>query len=202
MRRLVLGAGLLAFVAGFGHAQGTFQVTGTPMPADLVQQNYGAVSKNISAFDLSICNITAVKQSIVSSRIYQALSESNTPLQPIGKQIMLAAILRNQSHSKSVVVNVALNSLNGVFSILGASKYKIPSGLLTAATLVSLSGQEILSGLKPVLVTDQLEKYEAQVLEPALVLDGGSCVERTVFAIVGGSAKARIKSEPLNLHIQ
>jgi len=88
-----------------------------------------------------------------------------------------------------------------VFSVLGTSKYKISSGILTTAALISLSGQQILTGLKPVLSSDQVEKYENQVLEPALVLDGGSCVERTMFALAG-QAKANIRSQPLSFHIQ
>ena len=203
MRRLVLAACMLACAAVSVRAQGTFEVTGTPIPNDLLQQNYGTVSKAIVGYDLSICNLTQSKQSVVSSKIYQALAQANTPLQPIGKQILLAAILRNQSHSKSVVLSVALNSLNGVLSILAASKYKVPPGLLTAATLISLSGQQIMSGVKPVLPADLVEKYESQVLEPALVLDGGSCVERTVFAIAAGAtAKTRVKAESLTFHIE
>jgi hypothetical protein len=70
------------------------------------------------------------------------------------------------------------------------------------AALASLAGQQVLGTLKPVLSADQLEKFESQVLEPALVLDSGSCVERTVFVIVNGSsAKNRVKIEPLSLHI-
>jgi len=104
MTRLASVIGGLALAAGFGHAQGTFQVTGTPIPTELVKQNYGTVPKGITAYDLSICNITAIKQSVVSSRIFQALSESSTSLQPIGKQIMLAAILRNQNRTKSSIL--------------------------------------------------------------------------------------------------
>jgi hypothetical protein len=204
MRRFVLAAWVLAWATVSIRAQGTFEVTGTPIPSELLQQNYGTVSKGIVGYDLSICNITAFKQSIVSSKIYQALAQANTPLQPIGKQIMLAAILRNQGHSKSVVLSVALNSLNGVLSILAGSKYKVPTGLLAGATLVSLSGQQIMSGLKPVLPADLVEKYESQVLEPALVLDSGSCVERTMFTIPAGgaTAKTRVKPESLSFHIE
>ncbi|MBV9444276.1 MAG: hypothetical protein JO217_16455, partial [Acidobacteriaceae bacterium] len=90
MRRLVLAACMLACAAVSVRAQGTFEVTGTPIPNDLLQQNYGTVSKAIVGYDLSICNITQSKQSVVSSKIYQALAQANTPLQPIGKQILLA----------------------------------------------------------------------------------------------------------------
>jgi hypothetical protein len=59
--------------------------------------------------------------------------------------------------------------------------------------------------LKPILSADQVEKFEAQVLEPALVLDSGSCVERTVFVITTASSKGkanlRITAEPLSFHI-
>ncbi|MBV8571686.1 MAG: hypothetical protein JO319_13800, partial [Acidobacteriaceae bacterium] len=85
---------LLAGSACFGQ---TFQVTGTAIPQSLVRMNYGKIPNGISAWDLSICNVTNAKQSVVSSAIYQALASSNNGLQPIGRQIMLAPILRNQN---------------------------------------------------------------------------------------------------------
>ncbi len=206
MRRLAVAAFVSVFTA-IGYGQGTFQINGTPIPVELLQQNYGSLPKGIGAYDLSICNVTASKQSIVSSKIYQALAESNTPLQPIGRQIMLAAILRSQNRSKAAIFSMILNSLTGVYSVLGSSKYKVPLSALTAGAIVSLSGQQILTGLKPMLPADQVEKFETQVLEPALVLDGGSCVERTVFTAnpavaAGAAAKPRLRPESLTFHIQ
>jgi hypothetical protein len=200
MRRFVFIALGVLVTTGLALSQTTFEVTGTPIPANLLQQNYGSVPKGITAYDLNICNVTDTKQSVVSSRIYQALSQSNTALQPIGRDIMLAAILRNQSHNLTSILNVALMSATGVLSVLGTSKFKLPGAFTTGAALASFSGQQILSNLRPILSADQVEKFENQVLEPALVLDGGSCIERTVFTITAAAAKA--KSAPLNFRMK
>ncbi len=180
-------------------AQNTFTVTGTPIPASLMRQNYGKMPKGISAYDLSICNSTDLKHSIVSSEIFQALSKSNTGLQPIGRQIMLTAILRNQSWTFTNVLGVAMNVSAGILSVLNTSKIGLPAGASTGATLASISLQQILSNLKPVSAADQLEKFESQVLEPALVLDGGSCVERTVFTVTD---QPKAKAAGLNFHVR
>jgi hypothetical protein len=192
----ILGAALLC---GRGFAQDAFTVTGTPIPQALLQQNYGNVPKGMSAYDLNICNESAVKQSLVSSQIYQALSGANSGLQPIGRQIMLAAILRNQSHSPSSILRVSLSSATAVLSILSSSKYHVPAALITGAALASMSGQQILTDLNPILSAGQLEKFETQVLEPALVLDAGSCVERTVFTV---TANSKTKSKTLSFHVR
>jgi|ERR1700761_2480239 len=192
----VLGTALLC---GCGLAQDAFTVTGTPIPQALMQQNYGNVPKGMSAYDLNICNESAVKQSLVSSQIYQALSAANNAIQPIGRQIMLAAILRNQSHSPSSILRVSLSSATAVLSILSSSKYHVPAALITGAALASMSGQQVLTNLSPILSADQLDKFETQVLEPALVLDGGSCVERTVFTV---SATAKTKAQALSFHVR
>jgi len=192
---VVLGTVLLS-ISAFGQ---TFEISGTPIPAQLLQQNYGSIPKSISAFDLSICNVTADKQSIVSSKIYQAIAQSDSSLEPIGRQIMLAAILRNQSHSAMNILSVVLSSTTGVLSVVSPTRYKLPSGLVTGAALASLSAQQIISNLKPILSADQLEKFESQVLEPALVLDGGSCVERTVF-VSSSTPKAKAKSLSFRIH--
>jgi hypothetical protein len=188
---------ILAGVTAF--AQDTFVVTGTAIPADLLRQNYGRMPKGIGAYDLSICNVSDTKQSIVSSQIYQALAQSNPALQPVGRQIMLAAILRNQNHSAAAIFGVALNSLSGVLAVVSSSRYKVPAGLITGAALAAISGQQLMSTLRPILSADQLEKFESQVLEPALVLDSGSCVERTVFTSV---PKSTARSQSLNFHVR
>lgn len=173
----------LACVSGSLFAQNsTFVVTGTAIPTSLLQQNYGKLPKDVAGYDLNICNSTKDKQSVVSSEIYQALSQSNLSLQPIGRQIMLAAILRSQNRSKATVLNLVINSVTGVLSVLSSSKYGPPTGVVAGAALGAIAAQQLLSGLKPVLTSDQMEKFEREVLEPALVLDGGSCVERTIFA--------------------
>jgi hypothetical protein len=199
MRVVGLAITGLIVCAMAGFAQDTFVVTGTPIPADLLRQNYGRMPKGISAYDLSICNVTDQKQSIVSSRIYQALAESNNGLQPVGRQIMLAPILRNQNRSASTVLNIALNSISGVLAVVSSSRYKVPAGLVTGAALASISAQQLMSTLKPVLSADQVEKFESQVLEPALVLDSGSCVERTVFT---SAPKPAVQAHSLNFHVR
>lgn len=199
MKNWTLALLCLIFLASKGLAQDIFTVTGTPIPASLIKQNYGKMPKGISAYDLSICNTTDVKHSIVSSEIFQALSKSNAGLQPIGRQIMLTAILRNQSWTLTNVLSVAVNVSAGILSVLHSSQVGLPSGVATGATLASLSIQQVLSNLKPVSSADQLEKFESQVLEPALVLDGGSCVERTVFTVTD---QPKAKPAGLNFHVR
>ncbi len=180
-------------------AQSNFAVTGAAIPAALLQQNYGRVPKGITGFDLNICNTSATKQSIVSSQIYQALAESNPGLQPIGRQMMLAAILHNQNRSIATLLPIVLNSITGVLSILGSTKYNPPTGLVAGVALGTISVQQIFGNFKPLLSADQVAKFEDQVLEPALVLDSGSCLERTVFATV---TAVPAKSRPLNFRVK
>jgi hypothetical protein len=199
MRNLGTATLLGMFLCALGFAQGTFVVTGTPIPKDLLEQNYGRVPKGIGAYDLSICNSTGTRQSVTSSEIYQALSECDKGLQPVGRQIMLAAILRNQNRNVANILSLALNSAAGVLSVLSSSKYSVPTGILTGTAVGSLSVQQLLSNLRPILSVDQVEKFESQVLEPALVLDGGSCVERTVFV---ASESSRSKPQGLRFHVR
>lgn len=199
MKSLILAGWAMLLVSSLSFAQASFEITGSPIPPALLKQNYGGVPKGVKAYDLSICNVSDTRQSLVSSRVYQALSNSYSSLQPIGRQIMLASILSNQNHSFSNILGLALNSTTGVLSVLSSSVYRLPAGLLTTMALASLSGQQLLTTLKPILSADQVEKFEAQVLEPALVLDGGSCVERTVF-VTSATPKANI--QPLTFHIR
>lgn len=198
MKFFLFAAFGIVLLNGTSFAQATFDITGTPIPANLLQQNYGTMPKGIGAYDLSICNVTEAKQSVVSSRIYQALSNSNSALEPIGREIMLAAILRNQNRSFLNMLGVVLNSTTSVLSVWSSSRYKVPPALVAGTALGSVAGQQVISNLKPILSADQVEKFENQVLEPALVLDGGSCVERTVFV---SSTNTKAKSQPLSFHI-
>jgi hypothetical protein len=203
--RLIRAAVALLLLRGLAVAETDFQVTGSPIPVNLLRQNYGAIPNGISAFDLNICNVSETKQSLVSSKIYQALAGTSASLEPIGRDIMLAAIVRNQSHTVTSILSIALNSTTGILSILGATRYRISPGLVTGLALGSLTGQQLVNNLKPILSADQLEKFEAQVLEPALVLDSGSCVERTVFVITNtnfkGKARSNALADPLSFHI-
>ncbi len=193
---LVIG-GLLAMTAA---AEETFSVTGTQIPAELVKVNYGKLPKTIQAFDLNICNQGAEKQSVTSSQIYQALVQANSHLQPIGRQIIMGEILQNQQRSVATVLAVVLNSAVGVLSVLGAARTAVPANVLAGAAVGSAVGQQLLGSLKPVLTADQVQRYESQVLEPALVLDSGSCVERTVFALAPPGAAITIQS--LTFHVR
>lgn len=177
----------------------TFTVTGTAIPQTLIQENYGKMPAGIAAYDLSICNISSSKQSVVSSEIYQALAQSTSGLQPIGRQIMLAPILRNQNRGAGAIAGLILNSATGVFSVLGASSRAVSPGLLSGAAIASMAAQSVLTHLSPVLTNDQLEKFENEVLEPALVLDGGSCVERTVFAL---STNRKASAQSFSFHVR
>jgi hypothetical protein len=176
-------------------------ITGTRIPAELLKINYGQLPKGIVAFDLSICNQTDGKAALTSSQIFQALAESTSGIRPIGRQIMLAVILRNQRHSASTILTVALNSATGVLSVLGATRSNVPAGTLAGAALGSMVAQQLLTELKPVLTADQVEKFESQVLEPALVLDGGSCVERTVFSTSSASINSTDRLD-LSFHVR
>jgi hypothetical protein len=70
---------------------------------------------------------------------------------------------------------------------------------LAAIALGSFSAQQLTTGQNTSVSADQLEKFETQVLEPALVLDSGSCVERTVFTAMQDS---RIKPADLSFHVR
>jgi len=196
----LIGVAIWGMLALTASAQNTFSVTGTLIPADLVRLNYGKLPTAIEAFDLNICNQSSDKHALTASEIYQALAESNRNLQPLGRQIMLAIILRNQQRSAVTVLGVILNSTVGVLSVLGAARTGLSPSVLAGAAVGSMVGQQLLTNLKPVMTADQVERYESQVLEPALVLDGGSCVERAVFTLV--AAGTRNKFEDLTFHIR
>ena len=188
----------LALAAKLASAQTAFAVTGTAIPAALLQQNYGKLPKGIVGYDLNVCNVSNTKQSIVSGEIFQALMQTNPGLQPVGREIMFATILRNQNRSRGTVLTIALNSVTTVLSILSSAKYSVPPGLITGSALGAISAQQLLASLRPVLSADQLQTFETQVLQAALVLDAGSCAERTVFA----SAAASSNVKTLNFHVR
>lgn len=192
----------LVMWCGAAFGQTTFMITGTPIPAALLKLNYGSLPKGILAFDLNICNETDKKADLTSSQVFQALAESTTGIQPIGRQIMLAAILRNQQRSLSTILTVALNSTTGVLSVLGATRSNLPAGALAGAALGSVVVQQLLTGLSPVLSADQVEKFESQVLEPALVMDGGSCVERTVFTATSTTPTSKTRYPDLSFRVR
>lgn len=191
----------LTLCAGIVSAQQpTFEITGTAIPPGLLKLNYGNMPKGIQGYDLNICNMTAVRHALTSSEVYQALVASENDLRPIGRQIMLAAILRNQNHSLKTWLNLGLGSATSVLSVLGSSHARLPSSALSAAALGALIGQQLLATWSPVLTADQVEKFESQVLEPTLLMDGGSCLERTVFAL--RDAEVKSSALPKNIAFQ
>jgi hypothetical protein len=197
MRHAGLAALIITFLCTESFAQSTFEVTGTPLPATLIKQNYGKMPKGITAYDLNICNSSGVRQSVVSAEIYQALSGSDATLQPIGRQIVLASILRTQNWRTLRVLNIALNAVTGALMVLAPPK---GSGqLLAAIALGTLSTQQQTNGVPGSMTADQFEKFEAQVLEPALVLDAGTCAERTVFTASNPEVK---RPAGLSFHVR
>jgi len=192
---------LLLCTAGLLAAQDTFTVTGTPIPVDLLKMNYGPMPKGVAGFDINLCNVTAARHSITSSQIYQALMEAQPDLQPIGRQIMLAAILRNQNHSLRTVLNLGLTSTTGVLSVLGQGRTAASASAFSAVALGALIGQQLLNTWSPALTADQVEKFESQVLESALVMDSGSCVERTIFTSVIAASKKAPRRPMTSLHL-
>lgn len=202
--RFGFAAVALLSLSSLAVAQTDFEVTGTPIPPSLLRQNYGSVPKGISAFDLNVCNVAETKQSLVSSKVYQSLASTSASVEPIGRDIMLAAIVRNQTHTLTSILSAVLSSTTSVLTVLSASR-TVPAGVVTGAALASLTGQQLIGSLSPIFSAAQLEKFERQVLEPALVLDAGSCVERTVFVTSAASPKikgqAKTNMNPLSFHI-
>lgn len=196
MKNLVWAVVSIVSLGAGGRAQSTFEVTGTPLPATLLKQNYGKTPKGIAAYDLNICNASRVRQSVVSSEIYQALAKSDATLQPIGRQVVLASILRTQNWSTLRIVNIALSAVTGALMVLTPPK---GSGQLLAAIALGTLSTQLTGGLPGSTTADQLEKFEAQVLEPALVLDAGSCAERTVFTALDPEVK---RPAGLSFHVR
>jgi hypothetical protein len=191
-KRIVVGLlVLLLSLPLFG--EDNITVSGTPIPKQLLEQNYGKMPKGVGAFDLSICNVSSQKQTVVSSQVYQALAQSNVSLSPIGRQIMLASVLRNDSRSLTSILGVSLSSATGIAAVLGASRtFAVPGGVVAGIGLSAILLGQVTNALKPVLAQDKMEKFDREVLEPALVLDAGSCVERTVFALnANGASKPK-----------
>jgi hypothetical protein len=207
MKRLTASVFIAAWAATAGlqgqqaTTQPTFDVTGTAIPAPLLTTNFGPLPKGIGGYDLSICNMTDARHSLVSSAIFQALAEAQNTLQPIGRQIMLAAILRNQNHSAASIISMALGSTTSVLSVVNVNRSgATASGVGAGLALGALIAQQVLANWKPVLTADQVEKFESQVLEPALVLDGGSCVERTVFTATTPPQASKPQSVRFHVH--
>ena len=196
---------IMALCATAAVAADTFNVTATPIPDGLLQLNYGKMPSGVSAFDLNICNSSATKADLTSSQIYQAMTQADATVQPIGGSIMLAAILRNQNNSVKSWLNIGLTSTTGVLSVLGTSKaVHIGSGVLNGIALGSLVGQSVLNAFSPVLTADQVQTFQSQVLPPQMILDAGSCIERTMF-VTSATISKKVKRPQLSnmrMHIQ
>lgn len=66
MRIVARALACLALRGTVSFGQTTFDVTGTSVPPGLLRQDYGAMPKRVGPYDLSICNLTGSKQTIVS----------------------------------------------------------------------------------------------------------------------------------------
>ncbi|MGC2661535.1 MAG: hypothetical protein WA324_26575 [Bryobacteraceae bacterium] len=197
MKTLAISTLCAVLAANSVCAQNALTISATPLPTTLLTQNYGKMPKNVGAYDLTICNSSSVKQTVISSRIFQALVQQQPGFQPIGKQIMLATILRHQNDSFLSILNVAIGSVSGVLSILSSS-HAIPSSVITGSSLGSLALEQVLSNLKPYTSASAMQQFANQVLETTLSLDSGSCVERTVFTV---SEHGKTKGAPLSFHV-
>jgi hypothetical protein len=196
MKTLAIGIVCAGLVASSLCAQNALNISATPLPTSLLTQNYGKLPKNIGGYDLTICNGSSAKLTVISSEIFQALVQQQAGVQPIGKQIMLAALLRNQNNSFFSILNMALGSAAGVLSVL-SSAHTIPSNVITGTSLGSLALQQVLNSLRPYSSASALQELENQILETAISLDSGSCVERTVFTLI---ANKKVKQAPLSFH--
>ena len=200
MKNRIVFAAISLLIGHSAFAQDKITVSGTPIPQQLLEQNYGRMPKGVGAYDLSICNVGEQKQTVVSTQVYQALAQSNVSLSPIGRQIMLASILRNQNRSLMSILEVSLTSSTGVVAVLGSSRsFPVSSGAVAAIGVGAILLSQMTSALKPISAPDKMEKFDREVLEPALVLDGGSCVERTVFAL---STDRTSKPASLQFHMR
>lgn len=198
MKVVVKAAIGIALVGGLSFGQATFEVTGTPVPSDLLRANFGSLPKSLGAFDLDICNLTELRQTVISSKIYQSLALTSPDLQPVGRQLVLAAILRNQGRRPLNLLSIALTSVGGAFSVLSASKYALPVNWSSAIAFATVTGQQLVTGFKPVMTADQVETFDKQVLEPSFLLDGGSCEQRTVFTVL----TSKVKTTSLSFHVR
>jgi hypothetical protein len=193
MKKRIAVSVLLLLISLPSFGEDKIAVSGTAIPQQLLEQNYGKMPKGVGGFDLSICNVSDQKQTVVSTQVYQSLAQSNVSLSPIGRHIMLASILRNENHGLMSILGVTLSSATGVVAVLGMSRsFAVPAGAVAGIGLSAIILGQVTSALKPVMAPDKMEKFDREVLEPALVLDGGSCVERTIFALnTNGASKPK-----------
>ena len=197
MKTIIVGVLCAGLAADTGCAQNALNISATPIPASLLTQNYGRMPRHIGGYDLTICNGSPAKLTVISSQIFQALVQHQADVQPIGKQIMLAAIARAQNINIFSILNATLSSASGVLSILSET-HNIPAKFITGTSLASLALQQLMNNLKPSSSVSNLQQFDSQVLEPAVALDSGSCVERTVFTLL---ASTKIKPVPLSFHV-
>jgi hypothetical protein len=195
---IALAAALLC--ATLASAQDTFTVTGTMIPTALLTQNYGSMPKGIVGYDLTICNETDQRQTVISSQLYQALAASTGEILPVGRQILLASILSSERKDVLSLVTFGLNTAVGIFSLMSTSTSMNPPGSVkTGISLASLSMQQFTGNFKSVLPADKLQKFDADTLPQALVLDSKSCSEKTLFAL---ASTPKVKAASLTFHIK
>ncbi len=181
-------------------AQDRFTVTGTVIPAFLLTRNYGSMPKGIVGYDLTICNATDQEQSVINTQAYQALAASTSQIVPVGSQLLLAQMLGAERKDVLSLATFGLNTAAGMFALLSTSrKLNAPTGVKTGVGLASIALPQFMDYLQSARPADKLQKYEADVLPQALVLDSRSCVEKTLFAV---ATSPHIKPAAIAFHIK
>ena len=127
----------------------------------------------------------------LSAQVVNALVERNGVDPAQIEDLQWGCVTQIEEQAWNIGRNVALTAGTGVFALLSTSKtMNVPDSAKTVIALGSLLFGQVTASLQPVLPADKVEKFDREVLEPSLVLDGGSCVERTVFASLDdGSTK-------------
>jgi len=165
-------------------ATNKFSITATVIPIKLLETNYGPMPKGIEGLDINACNSTNEKPYLLSGQVYQVLLDNQQALQPVGDNIMFAAIVQNQNHNLKSWLSMALTATTGTLSVLGTSSTAhISSGLTSGLAVGSLIGQALLTSFNPALTANQLQNFHENVLQSQTVVASDSCVEKTVFVV-------------------
>jgi hypothetical protein len=154
--RVLIALAVALLYATSATAQDTFTAL---IPPSLLTRNYGSMPNDIVGFDLTICNATDQKQSVISSQVYHARAASTGQIMPVGSQILRASILCTE-HTRYV------RAEHGSWSFLfneSSKKVNPPAGAKTGVRLAALSPQQFSNNFKSVLSADKLQKFEVFV---------------------------------------
>ena len=198
--KIGIALGALLLRALLATAQDTFTVTGTAIPPSLLARNYGSMPKGIVGYELTICNTTDQKQSLTRSQVDQALAGSTSQITPVASQVILASMLTTRGQKILSFATFGLNTAVGICALLSTSKKSNPpANVKTGISVASMTLPQLATLLQPVPPVDRVQKYETDVLPPALVLDSNSCVEKILFVV---AAAPNAKPEALAFHIK